>query len=124
MNDEIFEIWHNPRCGKSREALEILQSAGVNPTIREYLKDVPTVDELEFVCQAGGFSPLEITRIKEPLWAENSLDPKTLSDQDLLEMLSFYPKGIERPIVIKGGDIAVLGRPLANIETLLLSKTL
>lgn len=118
MDDIIFEIWHNPKCSKSREALTILRGEGIEPNIREYLKDSPHKESLEYVCMLLGVSPIEITRTKESIWKENGIDPKTLSDSELLAMLELYPETIERPIIIKNGDEAVLGRPAENIWNL------
>ena len=116
----IYEIWHNPKCSKSRETLQILRDNGIEPNIREYLTDTPTKEMLEYVCMLLGVSPIEITRTKEKLWKENGLDPKTMSDSDLIDMLSFYPQAIERPIVIKDGEMAIIGRPPENVKSLLI----
>lgn len=120
MNEDMYEIWHNPRCSKSRETLQILRDNNIDPNIREYLTDTPTKETLQYTCMILGVSPIEITRIGEKLWKENGLDPKTMSEEDLYDMLAFYPQAIERPIVIKDGDSAIIGRPPENVKALLL----
>lgn len=120
MNDDIFEIWHNPRCSKSRETLQIMRDHGVEPNIREYLKDTPHKEGIEYVCMLLGVEPIEITRTKEKIWTENNIDPKALSNDELIDMLVFYPQAIERPIVIKDGDVAIIGRPPENVKALLI----
>jgi arsenate reductase len=101
-------IWHNPRCRKSREVLELLRSRGVEPDIREYLKQPPTVEELAEVLARLGRTPAEIVRRKETEFKDLGLAE---ADADtLLRAMSEHPKLIERPIVLRG-DRAALGRP-------------
>jgi len=106
--DETVVIWHNPRCRKSREALELLRSRGVEPVIREYLKEPPSVEELADVVTRMGRPAAEIVRRKEAAFRELGLAD---ADADtLLSAMAAHPKLIERPIVLRGAR-AVLGRP-------------
>lgn len=113
-----FTIYHNPRCTKSRQALGLLQEAGVEPQIVEYLKDPPSAKELGEITKMLGVSPLDIVRKKESEFKELGLDKKVPADGKLLKLLSENPKLIERPIVVKGKK-AVIGRPPENVNELL-----
>lgn len=112
-----MEIWHNPRCSKSRAALALLTEHGAEPTVRRYLDDPPTRAELERALAAlGAEDPLAITRTGEPAFREQGLAG---ADRDtLLDALAAEPKLIERPVVIDG-DRAVVGRPPENVLGLL-----
>jgi arsenate reductase len=114
---EEIEIWHNPRCGKSRETLALIEQTGVVPTIRLYLKDTPTAKEIESVLTKLGIAPLLLIRTKEPLFIELYKDKK-LTDQAYIQAMVDYPILIERPIVIKNMK-AVLGRPPENVLKIL-----
>ncbi|WP_409526144.1 arsenate reductase (glutaredoxin) [Nitrincola sp. MINF-07-Sa-05] len=103
-------LYHNPRCSKSRQTLELLQSKGVEPEVREYLKDVPSVDELKQVLKALEIAPRELLRRKEDEYKIAGLEDMSLSDEDVIEAMTRYPKLIERPILING-DKARIGRP-------------
>lgn len=103
-------IWHNPRCTKSRETLALLRQKGIEPEIRDYLKDTPTVDELKAILAKLGFDTArDWMRTKEADY--KALGLKDESDEDrLLEAMVSHPKLIERPVVIHG-ERAALGRP-------------
>ena len=101
-------IYHNPRCSKSRQALELLRAKGVEPTIVEYLKTPPDAAELGRILKLMGKSPRDIVRKKEA--TEAGIDPSTMSDDALLQAMVRHPAVIERPIVVKGSK-AALGRP-------------
>lgn len=103
-------LYHNPRCSKSRETLKLLQERGLEPEVREYLKDVPSVDELKAVLAALGISARELLRTKEAEYKEAGLEDASLSDEAIIEAMTRYPKLIERPILING-DRARIGRP-------------
>jgi arsenate reductase len=109
-------IYHNPRCGKSRDTLRLIEDKGITPVIVEYLKTPPTVDELTRILAIMGKSPRDITRKKEA--AEAGIDPAALSDAQLLQALVDNPIAIERPIVV-AGDKAALGRPPETVLTIL-----
>lgn len=92
-------IFHNPLCGTSRKTLEILEEEGVDLTVREYLKDIPSRDELKAIYARAGMSPRDGLRAKEPLAGELGLnDPKT-SDDAILDAMVANPILIERPLV-------------------------
>ena len=112
-----MEIWHNPRCSKSRAALALLTERGVEPSVRRYLDDPPTRAELEAVLAAlGTDDPLVITRTGEARFRELGLRG---ADRDtLLDALAENPVLVERPIV-RGGDRAALGRPPEQVLGLL-----
>ncbi|BBF99224.1 MULTISPECIES: arsenate reductase (glutaredoxin) [Pseudonocardia] len=112
-----MEIWHNPRCSKSRATLALLQEHGVEPTVRRYLDDPPTRAELErALVELGTEDPLALTRTGEPAFREQGL--KGADRETLLDALAAQPKLIERPLV-RSGDRAVLGRPPENVLALL-----
>ncbi|RME93254.1 MAG: arsenate reductase (glutaredoxin) [Candidatus Hydrogenedentota bacterium] len=111
-------IFYNPRCRKSREALQIIREKGIEPEIREYLKDPPTQQELAEILRKMGKRPRDIFRKSEPLYKDLGLKNKDLSDEELLDYLVQYPILIERPIVIKG-QRAVLGRPPEDVRKIL-----
>ena len=111
-------IFHNPRCSKSRQTLELLKSNGVEPTVVEYLKNPPTVDELSEIINKLGVNVRDIIRNKESEFKEVGADNKSLSDAELISILVSTPKLIERPIVIKG-EKAAIGRPPENVLRIL-----
>ncbi|MBI1223026.1 MAG: arsenate reductase (glutaredoxin) [Bacteroidetes bacterium] len=108
-----MEFYHNPRCGKSRTALGILKDNGIDPDIREYLKNPPTKQELEAVIKKLGISPLELIRQGESIFKEK-YKGKNLSDTEWIEAMLTHPILIERPIFIKENK-AVIGRPPENV---------
>lgn len=114
-----MELWHNPRCSKSRAAKEILEARGATYTERRYVDDPPTVEELDAVCTAVGREPWEIARTGETLAGELGLAHLPLDRQAWLEILVAHPILIERPILVADDGRAVLGRPPEDIEALL-----
>ncbi len=113
-----FTIYHNPRCSKSRQTLELLNEAGVTVDIVEYLKTPPTEQALKSVLKALKLSPQEVMRKKEAEYKEAGLDDKSLSEDQQIQLMVTHPKVIERPIVVKGSK-AVIGRPPENVNQLL-----
>ena len=111
-----MKIYHNPRCSKSRQGLKILQDAGKEVEIVEYLKTPPTVDELKDIVKKLGIPAEKLIRKNEAIFKENFKD-KSFSDDEWIKIMVENPKLIERPIVV--GDRAVLGRPPENIRELL-----
>jgi len=111
-------IWHNPRCSKSRETLKYLQDHGHKPKVREYLEDVPSLNELKAVLKQLGFgSAREWIRTNEADYKALNLKGEG-KEEKLLEAMADYPKLIERPVVIANGK-AVLGRPPENVLEIL-----
>lgn len=109
-------IYHNPRCSKSRKTLALLQENGIVPTIVEYLKETPSVDELKEILEKMGKSPRDIMRKKES--KEVGLSDPSLTDEALLEGMVAHPTTIERPIVVKGNK-AAMGRPPEDVLKIL-----
>ncbi len=115
MSDKIT-IWHNPRCGKSRDALKLLEAEGVSPEIVRYLDDTPTEAEIRRVLGMLGIAPRDLMRTKETIYKELGL--KSVTDDDaLIRAMAEHPKLIERPVVIKDGK-AVIGRPPEKVVEL------
>lgn len=114
-----MEIWHNPRCTKSREALALVRDAGVEPRVRRYLDDPPTAAELRQVLAVLGMQPWEVVRFGEQAARDLGLRDRPREDSEAwIELLVATPRLIERPIVIDG-DRGVVGRPPENVTALL-----
>lgn len=104
-------IYHNPRCSKSREALQLLRDQNIEPEVIEYLKTPPSADTLKSILKLlGAASPRELMRSKEAVYRENHADDENLSNEYLISMMVKNPILIERPIIINGNK-AVIGRP-------------
>jgi arsenate reductase len=103
-------IYHNPKCSKSRQTLELLVKQGIKPLIQEYLKTPPTADTIKEILKKLGYTPRDLMRKKEDAYAEHNLDNPTLSDDDLIGLMVKHPILIERPIVL-ANDKAAIGRP-------------
>ena len=101
-------IYHNPRCGKSRQTLALLQEKGIQPEIVEYLKTPYTAAQLKTLLGQLGLPAKAIIRKKEA--AEAGVDPAKLSEDQLIAAMVKNPIIVERPIVVSGGK-AALGRP-------------
>jgi len=106
---ETVTIWHNPRCGKSRDALKLLEAEGVTPTIVRYLDDTPSEAQLREVLALLGIEARGLMRAKEKLYKELGL-AQVEDENALIKAMAENPKLIERPVVIKDGK-AVIGRP-------------
>lgn len=115
---EPTRIFHNPRCSKSRQTLELLQEQGVEPEIIRYLETPPTEQILENILDALGLEPRELMRKGEKEYKEQGLDDPELDHKALIRAMVETPKLIERPIVIKGNKVA-LGRPPENVLDIL-----
>ena len=114
----MVTIYHNPRCSKSRQTLELLQSNNIEPEIVLYLETPPSAADIEALLSKLGISARELLRNGEDAYKENNLKDKSLSDAALIEAMTKFPKLIQRPIVVKG-DKAVLGRPPENVLELI-----
>lgn len=108
-----MKIYHNPRCSKSRQTLEIIKENKKEFEIVEYLKDRLSISELELIIKKLGITTMELVRKKELIWKEN-YKGKNLSDKDIVRAMIENPKIMERPIVVNG-EKAVLGRPPENV---------
>ena len=112
-----MKIYHNPRCSKSRQTLQIIKDAGAEVEIIEYLKDVPTVEEMEIILMKLNLKPADILRKGEAVYKEKFKN-SNFNDDEWIKIMIEYPKLIERPIVIRGNR-AVLGRPPENVLDLI-----
>jgi arsenate reductase len=111
-------IYHNPRCGKSRQTLQLLKERGVEPEVIEYLKTPPNAEELDDILQKLGMQPRELMRKKEAEYKANGLDDASLDRQALIVGMVNHPILIERPIVIANGKAAI-GRPPETVLAIL-----
>ncbi|MFI3121269.1 MAG: arsenate reductase (glutaredoxin) [Methylococcaceae bacterium] len=111
-------IYHNPRCGKSRQTLQLLKERGVEPEVIEYLKTPPNAEELDDILQKLGMQPRELMRKKEAEYKANGLDDAALDRAALIAGMVDHPILIERPIVIANGKAAI-GRPPETVLTIL-----
>lgn len=110
-------IYHNPRCSKSREALQILEAQHETINIIYYLETPPTVEELQELLKVLHKKPMDLVRKNEKLWKEKYLDKK-ISGKRLLQILSKNPQLIERPIVMKKAK-AIVARPPESVKEIL-----
>ncbi len=110
------EVYHNPRCSKSREAVNYLNEQGHEVQIIEYLKEAPTRAELEMLLAKLNLRPHAIIRTGEQIYKER-FKGKNFNDDEWIDIILEFPKLIERPIVIRGNK-AVIGRPFDNVVDL------
>ncbi len=110
-------IWHNPRCSKSREALQILQESNSKIEVVKYLQSNPSKKEIQEILSKLDLSARELMREKEDIYKELNLKNE-LDEEKLIEAMVEYPKLIERPVLIKG-DKAIIGRPTSKIAEFL-----
>ena len=113
----MITIYHNNRCSKSREGLEIIEQSGKEFQIREYLKDPLNEAEIGSLLKKLEMEPVQLIRQNEKLWKEK-YKGKDFTPKELIKILADTPGLIERPIV-EMGEKAVIGRPLSQIESLL-----
>jgi arsenate reductase len=112
-----MKIYHNNRCRKSREGLNILENSNQKFEIINYLDSPPTKKELKEILSMLGFTPIQLIRKNETIWKEHYKN-KELTDDEIINAMIDHPKLIERPIVVSGSK-AVIGRPPENIKSLL-----
>ena len=110
----MITFYHNPRCSKSRAALNILESAGVNFEIIRYLENPPTAETIKNICELLAITPKELVRTSESIYKELFLIP----DDQWCYMMNNHPILMQRPIVVHG-DRAVIGRPPEKIKDIL-----
>ena len=113
-----ISIYHNPRCSKSRQTLQLLNERGIEPTIINYLQDPPTHQQIDSILRGLDFEPRQLMRRKEKEYKELTLDDPALTRDQLIAAMVTTPKLIERPIVIAGDQIAI-GRPPESVLTIL-----
>ena len=113
----MIQIYHNPRCSKSREGKEILEESGNEFEIVEYMNDSLSVKELKELIRKLGIHPMDLIRKNENIWKEDFKD-KNLSEDEILQAMHEFPNLIERPIVVNGSK-AIIGRPPILIKDIL-----
>ena len=109
-----IKIYHNPRCSKSRQTLEIIENTGAKPEVIKYLDNPPSVSEIKSVLTLLNLTARELMRKGEAEYKDNNLSDKSLSEDELVQLMVKYPKVIERPIVLSNGK-AVIGRPPESV---------
>ena len=114
-----MQLWHNPRCSKSRAAKALLEERGSEYEERLYLETPPTAAELSAVLTALGIEPWELARMGEPVARELGLAGEPHDRGRWLELMAANPILIKRPILVTGDGRAALGRPPEAIEALL-----
>ena len=114
----MWTIYHNPRCSKSRQTLQLLQENNIEPEIVLYLETPPDASALKDILGKLGIAPRDLLRKGEDAYKELNLKDAAHSDDTLIDAMVSHPKLIERPIVIKG-EKAVLGRPPENVLELI-----
>ncbi|UYN95182.1 MAG: arsenate reductase (glutaredoxin) [Enhydrobacter sp.] len=111
-------IWHNPRCSKSRQTLDLLRSKGIDPAIREYLKAPPSRAEIERLIELVGGEPAALVRDGEPEFKKLGQKKGELSKADIVRAIAAHPVLLQRPIVVSGKRAAI-GRPPEAVLPLL-----
>ena len=113
----MIKIYHNPRCSKSRQGVQVLEESGKEFQIIKYLEDVPSEKELTEIINLLGITPIQLIRKTEKIWKEE-FKGKELSDTQIIKAMIENPKLIERPIVINNNK-AVIGRPPEDILSII-----
>ncbi|WP_298188269.1 arsenate reductase (glutaredoxin) [uncultured Pseudomonas sp.] len=111
-------LYHNPRCSKSRNALQLLEERGLNPTIVRYLETPLSAAQLQELLAKLGIAPRQLLRTGEDEYKSLGLSDPQLTDAQLIDAMASQPKLIERPILVVG-DKAVIGRPPENVLEIL-----
>ncbi len=118
MAKRTITIYHNPKCSTSRNVLELLRGARIEPTIVEYLKTPPSHAELKRLAAANGGTIADIVRWKEPLAKELKLDKDKSTNDQLLDAMAAHPILINRPIVVTD-KAAKLCRPSETVKEII-----
>jgi arsenate reductase len=116
-------IYHNPKCGTSRNVLAMIRALGEEPEVIEYLKDPPTRKKLLELIAMMGITPRQLLRIRGTPYNELGLADERLSDDDLIDAMMAHPILMNRPVVVRGGK-AILARPSENVLELFPDKDL
>ena len=114
--ENAWTIYHNSKCSKSREALEILTTKGITPLVVEYLKTPLKASDLKILLSKLNIPAKKLVRTKEELYEKNPFNLD--SEKEVLENLEKYPALLERPIVINGNNGVIARPPLENLEKL------
>lgn len=113
----MIKIYHNPRCRKSREGLQILEDSSKDFEIIKYLDEIPTEKELSDIIKLLNINPIDLVRKNESIWKDNYKN-KELTDNEIITAMVQNPKLIERPIVVNNNK-AIVGRPPENIKKII-----
>ncbi len=111
----MIKVYHNPRCGKSRNCLAFLEETATEYEIIKYLEQTPSYEELEDLLKKLDLNPIELVRQKEKIWIENYKN-KTMSDQEIINAMVTNPILVERPILIKD-DKAIIARDPEKLKS-------
>ncbi len=110
----MIQIYHNPRCGKSRNCLAFIEETGQEFEVIKYLEEAPSFQELASIIQKLNCKPINLVRVKEKIWIDSYKD-KSLTDDEIIQAMVDNPILIERPIVIKG-EKAIIGRVIEDVS--------
>lgn len=113
----MMQLFHNPRCGKSRNCLAFIENSEKEFEIIKYLENPPTFEELILILKKLNFKPIELVRQKESIWIEKYKN-KPLTDDKIINAMIENPILIERPIVING-DKAYIARDAETLKNLI-----
>jgi arsenate reductase len=113
----MVKIYHNNRCGKSREALKMLEEKGIQHEVVDYMKTPISEEELEGVLEKLDMDAIDLVRNKEAEWKEH-FKGKELDEAEVILAMIEYPKLMERPIVVQGEN-AVVARPAEKMDQIL-----
>lgn len=113
----MIQIYHNPRCSKSRQGVALLEASRKDFEIVKYLENIPNKEELTTIINKLNITPIQLVRKNEAIWKEQ-YKGKELTDNEVIEAMIEHPKLIERPIVVNNNQ-AVIGRPLENINEII-----
>ncbi|MCE4054182.1 arsenate reductase (glutaredoxin) [Pseudomonas sp. Au-Pse12] len=111
-------LYHNPRCSKSRGALELLEQRGLAPTVVRYLETPLDASQLRSLLAKLGLSARQLLRTGEDEYKSLNLADQSLSEEQLIAAIAEHPKLMERPI-LEAGDKAIIGRPPENVLEIL-----
>ena len=113
-----MRYYHNPRCSKSRNALQLLESRGLQPHVVLYLETPPDANQLHELLRKLGISARQLLRSGEEAYKSLDLADPQLSEERLIQAMLSHPKLIERPILV-AGERAIIGRPPENVLEIL-----
>ena len=111
-------VYHNPRCSKSRAAMEYLEENGIETEVVKYMDSPPDANDIKELLSMLGMTPREVMRKHEKVFKDAGLDDPTFTDDELIEAMAQCPSLIERPIVVNNGK-AVLARPPETVQDIL-----
>ena len=116
----MLEVYHNPRCGKSRNCLAFLDNSNQEYKITKYLDETPSIESLVSILEKLQLKPIDLIRQKEKIWIENYKN-LTMTDEAIIQAMVAHPILIERPIIIDG-DKAIIAREIDKMESFLATK--